>query len=430
MRPIPRHLVVAASSWASRILVSGLSFLSIRFLIGGLGADRYAAYLLLASLVGWYALFDPGVGAALQNSISERRARGERHGDLVAAAGIIAVVILAVSAVVLIGVAPKVSSWYLGSFSFSSERASLYFVVAGGVALSTTLGGYAYRVWFAEQRGYFANGLTGLGSIIACAGLFLVQRAGLADPLPWSILAALGPAAILATSSLAILAWRSRRDVGAGLAAIPSLLRRALPFWLFMWLAAAVLQVDVLVMSQLLAPEGIVIYGVTSRLFDAMALFYSALLSAFWPSATEMITRGEWKSVTRQLHRYIVAGAAVTVVFTIALVLAMPTVVGLLAPGAPLVVPPSFVATMGLLALARVWTNSWAVILQSAGRLRALYVATTAQALVNLGFQVTLIPRLGVWAVPLSLIASYVLTVAWVLPRAVHQLASAAVKAG
>ena len=45
---------------------------------------------MLTALLGWYGLVEGGIGYALQNAISERRALGERSGPVLLAGGVAA----------------------------------------------------------------------------------------------------------------------------------------------------------------------------------------------------------------------------------------------------------------------------------------------------------------------------------------------------
>src|SRR3954451_20467043 len=80
---VPRHVVVTASAWISRIVSAAMQLIVVRILIQSLGIESYAVFALLYGLAGWYLLADFGLGFSLQNLISERRQRGEEDSDLV-----------------------------------------------------------------------------------------------------------------------------------------------------------------------------------------------------------------------------------------------------------------------------------------------------------------------------------------------------------
>jgi len=70
---IPNHVKVAAVSWTCKIITASIQVISIRLLITNLGAEQYAGYAILTSLISWFSLFEFGLSPSLQNFISESR---------------------------------------------------------------------------------------------------------------------------------------------------------------------------------------------------------------------------------------------------------------------------------------------------------------------------------------------------------------------
>ncbi|EAM5567772.1 transporter, partial [Salmonella enterica] len=71
---IPRHLIIAASSWLSKIIIAGVQLVSVKFLLEILGEESYAVFTLLTGLLVWFSIADVGIGSSLQNYISELKA--------------------------------------------------------------------------------------------------------------------------------------------------------------------------------------------------------------------------------------------------------------------------------------------------------------------------------------------------------------------
>ena len=89
VKRVPSHYIVTGSAWGSRIVIAALQLLSIRVLLEGLGAERYAVFLLTNALLSWYMLADMGVGISLQNYISEHRRDQETSANYLATASIL-----------------------------------------------------------------------------------------------------------------------------------------------------------------------------------------------------------------------------------------------------------------------------------------------------------------------------------------------------
>jgi O-antigen/teichoic acid export membrane protein len=83
IKQLPRHWVVASSTWISKIIVSLMQIVTIRSLLSYLGEERYAIYNMIAfSLTLWFNLVDFGLGFSLQNFISESRAKKESYENI------------------------------------------------------------------------------------------------------------------------------------------------------------------------------------------------------------------------------------------------------------------------------------------------------------------------------------------------------------
>ncbi|EAP8346145.1 transporter, partial [Salmonella enterica] len=76
---IPSHLIVAGSSWLSKIIIAGVQLASISYLISILGEEKYAIFSLLTGLLVWCSAVDFGIGTGLQNYISECRAKNKSY---------------------------------------------------------------------------------------------------------------------------------------------------------------------------------------------------------------------------------------------------------------------------------------------------------------------------------------------------------------
>ena len=68
----------------------------------------------------------------------------------------------------------------------------------------------------------------------------------------------------------------------------------------------------------------------------------------------------------------------------------------------------------------RLWTDIFALILQSMNNLKALIYWAIVQASVGLILQLILVPIYGIYGTVIALTLSWVLTVAWALPRMVY----------
>lgn len=415
---MPVHLVVAASVWLARVTGIVVSFVTIRLLLSSLGTDHYAVYVLLNGLAGWFLLSDLGIGMSLQNFISEQRARQAPYRQYVAAAAILGLAILAGTAILLFALGPCLATGFLRRYGFlSTGQKELDFLVVGLLYVASTVGGIGYRVWYAEQRGYIPNLLAIASSLANLFAVVWVVTHPDRNPLLDSLLAVLLPGAALAMgvflSQLRRLPWR------AGLAHVRPVLARAFQFWGFALMAALVLQVDYLIIAQMLSPEDAVLYNLTTRIFGMTTLIHGSIIMAFWPVCTELITRQDWPKVLAYLRQYLLFSVGAVVLFTLAMLVAMPALMAFLSPREHIAVPVPMILLLGGYYVVRVWSDTLAMVLQSMSDFRPLWLYIPFQSALSIGVQYVLARHYGLYGIWVGLLVSFLATSVWVLPVAI-----------
>lgn len=409
------HLVVAGSAWASRIVLALLQVASVRLLTIGLGQPSYAVYALLAGVAAWFTLADLGLPAALQNFISESRARQHDYAPAVARCAALAVA----GGAVLAGLAWVVAPWVAGPLMANltgvpadARLRSLRLLAVACIALAS--GSLVYKVWYGEHRGWLAHLCQLAAGLLSYGATALVLRGDPAHRLEWSVAAWFGFNALL---PVACLAWRSRGLSGPGRAGLPrGLARQALGFWGYAWLAALVLQLDYVLIAFLLGPDDLVAYSLYARIFGLGLLVYSSVLGALWPVLAERAVQGRGAEMLASATRHVAAGLAFMLGFTAVVARFDGAIFGLLSPTLHVATSPGFVLAMGGYFLVRVWTDTFAMLLQSMGYLRPFYLLVPVQALASIAGQVACVRLWGLVGIPLGMGLSFLLTVAWAMP--------------
>jgi O-antigen/teichoic acid export membrane protein len=414
---IPPYLLVTVSAWVSRILTAVIQLFSIRILLSGLGTERYSAYLLLASLAGWYSLLDFGLGSSLQNFVAEQRAKSESYAAYVRATALLALPVLALAVGVLYLTAPMLAPFFLKQVgALSGDEKTRAFFLSGLLFSGTTVGSIVYKLWYAEQKGYLANLLPAVASLMGLGGIWLVMNCSLEEKLLGSLLAFNLPPATLSLLALARILIATKGS-SATSAVLKPLLLRALKFWVFTLMVAATLQIDYLIMSQLLAAQDVVVYNITTRIFGIGYFLFSSLLAALYPSFTAFMMQGRWAELRHMLKRNLTLGLLGMLVFTGIMAFSMPWVLPIFAPRSlGLHIPTSFILLVGTYQLALIWVSVFSTVLQSASLLRVFLVWTPLQAIVSATCQWWLAKQYGVYGIILGLLISYLVIAVWFLP--------------
>lgn len=419
----PKHLLVAASAWGSRFIVAIAQLISIRFLMESLNIKEYAAFSILTGLSGWYSLSDLGIGISVQNYISECRAKKTPYDKYMITASALAVLVLMIMLFTLYFTSPYLSKFFLKSFPFISnlEKNKLIFTV-GSLMIASSIGSISYKIWYAEHKGYFANILPALSAIISLVCIYFLSYTKIDQKLYLNLIAFIAPSGIIPLIALGWQIYKKTYLISAlKWGDFNEIIKRANHFFWFSLMAAGVLQMDYLILSQVSGSYDIAVYNISTKIFASVLFIYGALLTALWPVLSEEIIQGNWKGVRVYLKKYLTIGLIFVIFSTILLIWLMPSAVTILAPGKKIIVPIMLILLLGIYHLLRVWTDTFAMVLQSMSDLRPLWLSVPFQAILSISLQWILSSFLGLDGIVLGLIMSFLLTVSWILPLAVRQ---------
>jgi O-antigen/teichoic acid export membrane protein len=416
---IPTVWLVAGGGWIGRGIQVIAQLLAVRFLIEGVGTPGYGVFAVLASLNGWLLLSDFSIGISLQNHISERRVAGENVDDLILTAILLSLMATGVVGAILLLLGPWLAELLLGKFAFLSMTERLlafYAMVVPGVG--TALGTVAYRIWFAQHRGYLSNLMPAAGTVIGTTAVWFLTHVAPSSAYPVALntfayylpLALLPIMVLLVTVSGIARRHRFRSEL------VRPLLTRGLRFWVSGLLASGVLGVDYVIMVQVLDVHDIVVYSVASKLFLLIFFVFNAMLQALWPVCAEAIARDDWPAVGALTRRYIALGAAFTLVAGVGVAITNAWIVQILAPGLNTPIPLLVVVLLTLYTTLRVWTDMFGMILQSMNDLFLMWTVAPVQVLLSIGLQTLGARWFGLPGLISGLIGCYLLTAAWVLP--------------
>lgn len=422
--PIPGFLVVAASTWLSRLLATAISLVSIRIVLDTIGVEHYAVYAVLMGTVSWFMLADMGTGQSLQNYISEDRATKQGYANDIVATAAITVVVIVIGIVVITILGGWPALHLLSQFDFLSDKDKyLSFTTVAVLVILTAGGSLIYRIWYAEHKGYLANIVLALSAVVALVGIYGVAESDVENKLYWCLIAANAPMAVLSIGSLMV---RLSKTTGTSVEIVKKqlvkILRRGSRFWLFNVAAAGVMQIDFIVLSQYAPADQIVAYSISMKVFGTMAFMTGAVLQAFWPVCAEELANGNWLRIKLFIKRYLFWSVSFVVFFTFMFSIFNKEVYSIFSSKENVVIPKQFIILVGVMFIIRVWTDVFAVILQSINDMNILLLWAMIQAFIGFFLQIMLVPNYGIYGTIFALSLSWLLTVSWLLPKRVWHL--------
>lgn len=419
LRRLPSHALVAGSAWGGRLVIAVTQLVSIPLLIRYLGAEGYSLFAVAMSLQAWWLLTDIGIANSLQNYVSERRASSRGYADLVVNAAAVIVPIAIVCIVLLYFFAGELAAALLPNVPSMPLQGAALMVCSGVLFLLLTIGNIAYKIFYAQHQGYWANLLPAFGSVIGLACLVFVDCFVIVDKLFWATLLWNGPTALLASGAFILLVVRAlkSREGKFNVRLTLTLLRRGSQFGIFALLAALTLQIDYIVIGKLMSAREVMLYNISTKMLGFVSFFYLAIIQALWPICAEAAARKDWSKASALFRKALFLGAVIVLSGSAVLWLLHDQFVELLAPTQGLIIPFSFWSLLTFYALVRVWSDGYAMLLQSMSRMNIFMYYVPVQALICALGQWVLGSYFGLSGIVLGLIASFLLTSVWLLPK-------------
>lgn len=418
LQKIPSHYIVAVSGWLSRLVVGASQIYSVSIVLGYLGVRLYAVFAIILGLQGWFLLADYGLGASLQNYISEARANNKDIKFLLINSAAIIMGLLLVTSVVFILLSPIIQYYLLRKIAPELASSQYHTVLSIGlICIATTLFGVAYRVLFAIHKGYWVYFYQGIGSIISVAAILFIKYLNINDNRLFIIfLGWLLPPLMISLLSYSQIFIQKTMLKYLDIKLIKQLLVRGFKFWSFAVANALTVYIDYIVMAQTLGETDITIYNILSKGFGVIFFAYDALLTASWPILSELFIKKRWNSIEQVLNKNIYIGIFFVIIFTATFVFARSFVMSILASGKNIQLPIATIILFGIYAMIRIHTYAYSMALQSQNCIKVFWVCVPIQATLNAIGMFFFSSRIGVNGILLGLIMSFILTASWALP--------------
>jgi O-antigen/teichoic acid export membrane protein len=422
---IPRHFLVAATAWISRIISSVAQLFSIAVLLPALGKTDFALYSIVISLAGWFSLAEFGLGSATQNRISQARALALPTTHIIRLIPRLITIFFVISIFIAILCSFPLQSFVFREFVKDSPQPIWLIAFVGCFYVAIALLGVSYRIFYGQGRGFLSNIYQSVSSIISLFGLIWFVKINSSISLLQALLWVVIPTFLVSLFPFVqvfFLDFYSKKEENP-LTSFETkiyeinMIKEASRFGSFGLMAAFVLLIDYTVMSQTLNASEIGIYNLTSKIFGLIFFIYNALLQAFWPVLTEMLTKSLWKEARIELRRYIFFGTLLICFGTIVTFSFQNRLLEFLAPGKNFYIHISTLSLFGIYFMIRVWSDTYAIALQSIGKLQIFWIFVPFQAIISLISQYILSRQFGLNGIIGGLILSFILTVSWALPR-------------
>jgi hypothetical protein len=404
------------AGWAARGIVVLFAFANTRLLIDAVGTEGLAAYSIIISLTPWLALLNLGLPITIQNAIAISRGneadyikiRDHSFGTMI------------VQALLLLPITLLFAYFTHGILLVNYPFVSLGAVIGTHLFIYVTcICQLLAQVMYAEHDAFWPNIYPAFAPIwttitLATARHFEVEQFNLI------IL-------VVAASNILMPLHAARRlkifsRVKFNLQIIWEQLASSKHQMLFATMAAATLSVDYVVMSRILSAAEIVEYNLASRLFLTLMVVHGVVLATNWTPMADLMHAAKKNDARRHLGKILKQGLLIATGSGVLIVAAIDPMAQLLTGGVVNAIPLELCLAFFVYILLRVWTDTFAMAIQGYGMVYEINKFIPLQALISATCQYFLGLKFGATGIVLGLIASFLLTAAWIIPRKFYSI--------
>jgi O-antigen/teichoic acid export membrane protein len=405
----------ALSTLAAQAVALAAGLVAVAVATSYLGAERYGAWATIASLVGWAALADFGVGSHLTTAVAAARGREDvAEARSAISSAFFLLCGIALCGLALTALARRVVPWER-VLNVESGRA----IAEVGPAVVLCLAGawlglpltVADRTYTSYQEGAAANAWAMVASGTTLGALVLASRtAGGLVAVAGLVTCAALLVRGLGAASLFGLRHPELRPRLADLTSsnVSRVVAGSGEFFLVQIAALVLFSTDNVIIAQVLGAEAVTPYAVAWRLFAIPNLALTAAFPYLWVAYSEALARGDRGWVVRIARLSVWASTAVAAALSLPLVLYGQPIIRAWA-GAEAVPPAATLAWMAAWNVVLAPANAVVCLLNAMGRIRWQIAAGLVSAGANIAVSIWWARAFGITGVIAATVVTYVL---------------------
>jgi len=408
---------IAFVGWIAKILTIIFSFINTRLLLDLIGIKGYALYSIIFSLFGWLALLNFALPSSVQNLISEYKVKNENIDKILQTVSfiVICIIIFFIPILYLISIVLYKFLFY----NYYDLISLLIFYINLILLFLFALTEIFNRILFAVDKGYLPNIYPTIVSILSFLFLYLLKSLNIHNVQIVITCFFLSYLIIFVIAYIQAIGFKKptfNKNI------FRKILKLSKHFLIFTILASFVLRIDYIIMAKILPSIEIAKYNLDMRIFNLILFMYGTILTALWPVSSRFFHKKDFFSIRISLKKNLIFGIIMSLFLGI-IILHFKDKIFLLISGKKIL---NISLTTGILTLIyiiiRIWTDSFATLLQSMNEVKTLIHTVPFQAIISIIAQYFLGLKYGLNGIILGLILSFLLTVVWVLPLKFYKL--------
>ena len=393
--------LAAVTGAAAKGLSLAAQIVAVAIAVRSLGAQGFALYVVIASLVSWISLAGLGVAPGLTLGVARAAGRGDQTEEarlfvaaMVLMIGVASVLVVLAIAIGASGIVERQLVGFLGTSSGDGSTALVCAVVIIAAQLVVVVPEAAQ---LGLQTQYVTNIWVGIGSAAAIASMLILGR-DVKTVAGFVVVSQGPPVAARALNGLWFIASRRfllRRSDLRLWSNVRMILASGIGFAGFQIAGYLTFQVGLLILAATVGVAAVGLAGVIVRGITSEVAVLGLITTPTWPAAANAVARGDMAWVRRAYRLLAAGGLAYTGLVAVIILLGLEPLIGAWTGTRP----ADDLALRGFLAVYVVvngWAHVNAMTLVGLGALRFTSVVLVIEAVLVVTLQVVILPTTGV----------------------------------
>jgi O-antigen/teichoic acid export membrane protein len=278
-----------------------------------LDKERYGLWLTLSSVIGWFSLFDIGLGNGFRNKFAEAIAvkNTELAKNYVSTTFILLAIIAALMLVLFFAINPFLN-WevILNTKAESGHTLSLLAAVVFAFFALQFVFRLTTSVLLADQQSFLVDLIGVLGSLFSLAAVFVLMHIGERSLL--SFCATISVCPVLALIIAYIVMFNGKYGAYkpsfkyVDFKQSKSLMELGVLFFVPQICSLIVFSTSNIIIVQIFTPEAVVVYNIGYKYFSIVIVFFNILIIPFWSAFTEAFVKKDNLWIKNVVHKLII----------------------------------------------------------------------------------------------------------------------------
>ena len=392
----------------------GISLLLVPLTLNYLDKERYGLWLTLSSILGWFSLFDIGLGNGFRNKFAE--AIAVKNDDLaktyVSTTFVLLSIIICCVLAVFFVVNPFLD-WgkILNTTAETRHTLSFLAIICFSFFALRFIFNLITTVFLADQKSALADLVGVFGSLLSLIIIFLLMQIGGRSLLYLGFALSACPVLALVIAcfaafvgkykkyrpSLRCVDFKQSKDlVGLGFL-----------FFIPQTCGLLVFATSNVIIAQIFSPAEVTVYNIAFKYFSIVTLFFNIILSPCWSAYTEAFVKQDFTWLKSMIKKLIIIWAIFCLGSIIMVILAKP-VYGLWV-WKSIDVPFSLTISMALYVCVSNWNNIFAQFNAGVSKIFIQVWLSLTGGAVFIPFAIIISKKIGLAGIPLAMVLSIIL---------------------